>query len=97
MHSPSAKEARDISIDLIRIIACFMVVMIHTAAYDFDYADPASSQWMAQNVYDSFVRSGVPLFFMLSGIFAEGNNYPVVYLEKDHPSPDRLCSFLCVL
>ncbi len=74
MQMTKTRQTRDISIDLIRIVACFMVVMIHTAAYDFDYGDPASSQWMAQNLYDSFVRSGVPLFFMLSGI---------VYLQKD--------------
>ena len=83
MQSSSTKEARDISIDLIRIIACFMVVMIHTAAYDFDYADPASSQWMAQNVYDSFVRSGVPLFFMLSGIvFLQKKTITLSYIWK---------------
>lgn len=83
MQSPDTKEARDISVDLIRIIACFMVVMIHTAAYDFDYGDPASSQWMAQNVYDSFVRSGVPLFFMLSGIvFLQKKTIPLSYIWK---------------
>ena len=83
MQSSSTKEARDISIDLIRIIACFMVVMIHTAAYDFDYADPASSQWMAQNVYDSFIRSGVPLFFMLSGIvFLQKKTITLSYIWK---------------
>ena len=74
MTAAEIKRPRDLSIDFIRVIACLMVVMIHTAAYDFDYADPASSQWMAQNVYDCFVRSGVPLFFMLSGI---------VYLQKE--------------
>lgn len=83
MKSSSKKEARNISIDLIRIVACFMVVMIHTAAYNFDYADPASAQWMAQNVYDSFVRSGVPLFFMLSGIvFLQKETITLSYIWK---------------
>ncbi|MBQ6503256.1 MAG: acyltransferase family protein [Flexilinea sp.] len=77
------KQSRDVSIDLIRIIACFMVVMIHTAAYDFDSGDPGSSQWMAQNVYDSFVRSGVPLFFMLSGaVFLQKKEISLKYVWK---------------
>ena len=83
MQITKTEGKRDSSVDLIRIIACFMVVMIHTAAYDFDYADPASSQWMAQNVYDSFVRSGVPLFFMLSGIvFLQKKTITLSYIWK---------------
>lgn len=58
---------RDISIDLLRVFACFMVVFLHVAGQNWSNVDVHSMEWTAFNVYDCAVRSCVPLFFMISG------------------------------
>ena len=50
---------------LLRVIACFMVIQLHVAAEL--YRDFGHAGWWAGNVYDSLVRSCVPLFFMVAG------------------------------
>lgn len=54
----------DRRLSLLRVIACFMVIQLHVSAELFDVWD---QKWWAGNVYDSLVRSSVPLFFMISG------------------------------
>lgn len=59
--------------DLIRVLAVFMVMLIHSSAtllnkwdkLPFDY-------WMWGNAYDSLARASVPLFVMLSGALILG-------------------------
>lgn len=55
--------------DLLRILACVMVVLLHVSAFYWPKLSPDTAQWKALNFYDSIVRSCVPLFFMLSGVF----------------------------
>lgn len=58
---------RDVNLDLLRIIASFMVIFLHVSAKElYSYSDNLSWQFLA--FYDSLVRSCVPLFVMLSGI-----------------------------
>lgn len=62
------KRADVLWVDFIRVVATFCVVSLHSAyppLYRYN-AIPASS-WWTSNIYDSIVRMGVPLFFMLSG------------------------------
>lgn len=65
---------RIISLDLLRIIACLFVILLHTSA-DYvvvmeDYPLTFTmNRWQAGNVFDSLSRSAVPLFVMLSGTF----------------------------
>lgn len=56
------------NIDILRILACFMVVTIHVAANKWFSVPVDSSDWAAMNLYDSAARSSVPLFFMISGM-----------------------------
>lgn len=58
---------REYHLDVLRILACFMVVLLHTSAYHWNTVGFASSEWQAFNLYNASVRSAVPLFFMLSG------------------------------
>ncbi len=59
--------------DVIRVLAVFLVMLIHSAAslltewnkVSFDY-------WMWGNAYDSLARGSVPLFVMLSGALILG-------------------------
>lgn len=60
---------RKIQYDLLRVIACFMVVMLHVSAFYWTKLSPSSKEWQILNIYDSFVRSSVALFFMISGTF----------------------------
>lgn len=55
-------------IDLIKVVAAFAVVLLHSAApilYEFGKID--ALHWQYGNIYDSAVRMCVPLFFMVSG------------------------------
>jgi len=65
--APAANEPRLVHLDLLRILACFSVVMLHSCAqfwYDLPVQDP---NWLAANSYNSVSRFGVPIFVMLSG------------------------------
>ncbi|MCW8890351.1 MAG: acyltransferase family protein [Sedimenticola sp.] len=55
-------------VDIIRVIATFSVVWLHSAApLLYKYNELSITNWWVGNIYDSTVRMCVPLFFMLSG------------------------------
>ena len=56
------------SLDIIRIIACFFVVVIHVFAYSIPIDNPKTVEWCFENLVLSIVKSAVPLFFMISGV-----------------------------
>lgn len=58
---------RNVSLDLIRIVAVLAVVMIHTSAGFVTSYDINSTEFMAGNILDGISRIGVPLFVMVSG------------------------------
>lgn len=60
-------ESRELNMDLLRIVACFMVVILHVSAQNWHVTDVNSEAWKVFNLYDTAVRSCVPLFIMLSG------------------------------
>ncbi|MBP7740927.1 acyltransferase family protein [Candidatus Woesebacteria bacterium] len=54
--------------DLIRIIAVFLVIMVHSSSKIVtSWLNASPSDWMIANIYDSISRVSVPLFVMLSG------------------------------
>ena len=57
-------EADSAGLDVVRVVACFMVIFLHVAAIGFHDFIPG---WWASNVYDSLLRSCVPLFLMITG------------------------------
>lgn len=61
------EQKRQYNLDLLRILACFMVLVIHVSAQNWYTILPQSTEWQIFNIYDVFARSSVPLFFMLSG------------------------------
>ena len=66
----NAKQTiRDVRYDLLRICAALMVVVIHVSASNWYCVPYDSMEWAVMNGYDSFARSAVPIFFMLSGAF----------------------------
>lgn len=66
--------------DFIRSTAILLIMIIHVGAgafYTF------SDKWNAANLFDSFSRIGVPLFFMLSGALLIGKEeYLHVFFQK---------------
>lgn len=62
------EKGRLLYIDILRILACFSVVMLHSAAqywYDIPVTD---RDWLIMNSYNAIVRFGVPIFVMISGV-----------------------------
>ena len=61
------EKGRLLYIDILRIVACFSVVMLHSAA-QYWYDIPVSDRnWLIINSYNAIVRFGVPIFVMISG------------------------------
>ncbi len=71
------RKKRIIHYDLLRIIAAFSVVMLHSAA-QFWYTIPVTQvEWKIANCYDALFRFGVPIFVMLSGVLFLGRDVDV--------------------
>lgn len=65
---------RDYSVDIMRCISCFMVVVIHVcstlmAYFPFESVDTISFTWKALAFLKSSTVSATNLFLMISGIF----------------------------
>jgi surface polysaccharide O-acyltransferase-like enzyme len=72
LASVEKQASTNLNIDLIRIVAIFMVILIHaTTEYNPCIVDIMSPQgielWWATNVYNALSRGSVPLFIMVSG------------------------------
>lgn len=62
-------DKRNYNLDLLRIVACFMVIVIHVAAQYWSITPYNSITFNIYNFYDSLVRAAVPIFVMISGVF----------------------------
>ena len=61
------KQERLLHFDLLRILACFSVIVLHAAA-QFWYGLPIdSTDWLVVNSYNAVFRFGVPVFVAISG------------------------------
>lgn len=61
---------RDSSLDCLRVLACFLVILLHVSAeYVIDNIENYNFQFTVGNFFDSMSRICVPLFVMLSGAF----------------------------
>lgn len=54
-------------LDLVRVVACVLVVLVHVAAREVEYYNVQSWQYMVANAFHILAFSGVPLFVMISG------------------------------
>ncbi|MEE3325182.1 MAG: acyltransferase family protein [Methanosphaera sp.] len=66
-------KSREISFDILRIMASFAVMMIHISSQNWYEVDIYSYEWMIFSFYDSISRWGVPIFVMISGALFLGN------------------------
>lgn len=60
---------REVRYDLLRISACSAVVLLHVSNGYWYVVDVNSRDFAIMTIYNSFTRFGVPVFFMLSGLF----------------------------
>ncbi len=58
---------RDVSVDLIRVIACFIVILTHLCLQVLNQCFNRID-W-SRLLEKSFLTDGVPLFFMITGFF----------------------------
>lgn len=65
--------------DLTRAVAISLVIILHMSANSFA---SMGDYWIVSLVYDSFTRSCVPLFFMLSGALLLNKNEPASIFYK---------------
>lgn len=61
--------SRIVKYDLLRIAACFAVVLLHVSNSYWYVVDVESRDFLIMTIYNSFTRFAVPVFFMLSGLF----------------------------
>ena len=66
---------RSVQMDLLRIAACIMVIVMHVVADGIYVIDVRSVQWTVLTVYSNLCRGAVPAFFMLSGMFSRGKDW----------------------
>ena len=68
-------EGRVIQMDLLRIVACVMVIVIHVVAEGMPATTPGTFQWVVLSGFSNLCRAAVPVFFMLSGMFARSTDW----------------------
>lgn len=71
------EKNRMIHFDLLRIIAAFSVVMLHSSAQFWYDLDIHSVDWVIANSYNALFRFGVPIFVMISGALFLAPGYPL--------------------
>lgn len=62
------KSGYQLYIDILRIIACFSVIMLHASAQPWYSLSVDGMGFKIANSYDALFRFGVPVFVMISGV-----------------------------
>lgn len=71
----SENKSRNLYMDIMRIVACLMVILCHISAFCMDEVPYRSSQFQAMIFYDSFSFISIDLFMMISGAIHLNENY----------------------
>lgn len=69
-----SQDKRMVHYDLLRIVAAFSVVMLHSAGQKWYTLPVTGREWQIADAWDALFRFGVPIFVMISG---------AVFLGKD--------------
>lgn len=64
---PKTNTPRYVGYDMLRCLACVMVVLLHASAQHWYALDPVHPEWVAMHVWNTATRAAVPIFFMISG------------------------------
>ena len=72
-------KTRDYSVDLIRIFACFTVILMHLSLHIYNEYD-LQVDW-SRLFEKAFFTEGIPLFFMITGFFiVNGRTYKKIWM-----------------
>lgn len=80
------KKSRSAATDILKLIACFGVIVIHVSGHGVtDYA-LGSFGWFSCTFWDSAARFAVPVFFMCTGalMLDPGRNLPVKRIYRSY-------------
>lgn len=72
----ACKTSRVTFLDLLRILACFFVIVNHTTAEIFQSRTPEGLTWLAAVTYFFSSKFAVPVFFMISGYLLMSRQEP---------------------
>ena len=72
-------KQRYLNIDILRIIACFFVVLAHTSSTAALNADLSTLDGMLLHAFNTFGHAGTILFFYMSGMLLLSENYQFSY------------------
>lgn len=78
-------KEREYNMDLLRIVCCFLIVLLHFSSSYWDCVPIGSYSFNVMIVYNAMTRVGVPVFIMLSGYFLLGKDYDLsikAYLKR---------------
>ncbi len=90
----SSSSSRHVGYDMLRVLACLMVVLLHASAQNWYLTSPAEGEWVFMHIWNSAARSAVPIFFMISGaLFLNGPRPGKKLLTRNIP---RLLSVFIV-
>ena len=60
---------RVLKYDVLRVTACFFIVLLHVSGSYLTVVDVYGNDFLFMSIYNCLTRFGVPIFFMLSGLF----------------------------
>lgn len=69
-----SQDKRMVHYDMLRIVAAFSVVMLHSAGQKWYTLPVTGREWQVADAWDALFRFGVPIFVMISG---------AIFLNKD--------------
>lgn len=74
MKDETKKQERQLWIEILRIIACFSVILLHVSAIGVWNLDINSKEWPVYVIFNSITRIGVCCFVMISGALFLGES-----------------------
>ena len=60
-------QKRSLAPDVLKLLACAGVVVIHLSGYGLELFPILSFDWLSSAFWDSLARFAVPVFFMCTG------------------------------
>jgi len=68
-----------IHLDVLRVIACILVILSHISSVDIDTLDITSARWKIGHIYNTLGHSGTILFLFISGTLLLSEQYRINY------------------
>ncbi len=87
---PAGRE-RTAYFDHLKVFEYFMLMIVHTASYQWYAADINSVQWLVLNFYKSATRPCVLVFFIISGALMLGKDIEIGKLYRKHVLKLAVC------